>query len=197
MFAKGHYDQAVTLFQQALERDAGSYQARAGAAIGYLYLALGVIQKELSRSPSNPGLIAEQDALLQRLKTAQGIPWRTDWHAKERRNHLPSNRISLCMIVKDEQEWLAQCLESVQGAVDEIIVVDTGSSDRSNDIARQYGARIVPYVWCDDFAAARNAGLEQATGEWILFLDADEALDAEARKQLRSWTAASTCDGLF
>lgn len=77
------------------------------------------------------------------------------------------------MIVKDEEEWLAQCLESVQGAVDEIIVVDTGSSDRSNDIARQYGARIVPYVWCDDFAAARNAGLEQATGEWILFLDAD------------------------
>ncbi|MGD0034013.1 glycosyltransferase [Paenibacillus illinoisensis] len=110
---------------------------------------------------------------------------------------MPSNRISLCMIVKDEEEWLAQCLESVQGAVDEIIVVDTGSSDRSNDIARQYGARIVPYVWCDDFAAARNAGLEQATGEWILFLDADEGLDSAAREQLRSWTAASTCDGLF
>ncbi|WJH27282.1 glycosyltransferase [Paenibacillus sp. CC-CFT742] len=88
LFAKGHYDQAVTLFQQALERDAGSHQARAGAAIGYLYLALGVIQKEMSRSPSNPGLIAEQDALLQRLRTAQGIPWRTDWHAKERRNQL-------------------------------------------------------------------------------------------------------------
>ncbi|MCG7383846.1 glycosyltransferase [Paenibacillus sp. ACRRY] len=110
---------------------------------------------------------------------------------------MPSNRISLCMIVKDEEEWLTQCLESVQGAVDEIIVVDTGSSDRSDDIARQYGARIVPYVWRDDFAAARNAGLEQATGEWILFLDADEALDSAAREQLRSWTAASTCDGLF
>jgi tetratricopeptide (TPR) repeat protein len=88
LFAKGHYDQAVSLFQQALERDTGSHQARAGAAISYLYLALGVIQMELIRSPSNPGLIAEQDALLQRLRTAQGIPWRTDWHARERRNQL-------------------------------------------------------------------------------------------------------------
>ncbi|MCG7383845.1 glycosyltransferase [Paenibacillus sp. ACRRY] len=88
LFAKGHYDQAVSLFQQALERDAGSHRARAGSAISYLYLALGVIQKELSRSPSNPGLIADQAALLQRLRTAEGIPWRTDWHARERRNQL-------------------------------------------------------------------------------------------------------------
>ena len=101
------------------------------------------------------------------------------------------------MIVKDEEEWLTQCLESVQGAVDEMIVVDTGSSDRSSEIARQYGARVVPFAWCDDFAAARNAGLEQATGDWILFLDADEALDLAAREQIRSWTAASECDGLF
>jgi len=88
LFAKGHYEQAVMLFQQALERDAGLRQARAGSAISYLYLALGVIQKELSRSPSLPGLIAQQDALLQRLRTAQGIPWRTNWHARERRNQL-------------------------------------------------------------------------------------------------------------
>lgn len=101
------------------------------------------------------------------------------------------------MIVKDEEELLPHCLASVQGAVDEIIVVDTGSSDRSAEIAKQYGAVVVAFEWCDDFAAARNAGLERASGDWILFLDADEALDRAAREQIRSWTAVSGCDGLF
>ncbi|WP_160319723.1 tetratricopeptide repeat-containing glycosyltransferase family 2 protein [Paenibacillus xylanivorans] len=110
---------------------------------------------------------------------------------------MPTKHISLCMIVKDEEELLPHCLESVRGVVDEIIVVDTGSSDRSAAIAREHGAVVVPFVWSDDFAAARNAGLEQAVGEWILFLDADEALDETAREQIRSWTAASGCDGLF
>lgn len=101
------------------------------------------------------------------------------------------------MIVKDEEEMLPRCLESVRGAVDEIIVVDTGSADRSVDIAREYDALVVKFAWCDDFAAARNAGLERASGDWILFLDADEALDSAAREQIRSWTAVSGCDGLF
>ncbi|WP_405142502.1 glycosyltransferase [Paenibacillus sp. FSL H7-0942] len=108
-----------------------------------------------------------------------------------------AERISLCMIVKDEEELLPHCLASVQGAVDEIIVVDTGSSDRSAEIAQQYGALVVRFEWCEDFAAARNAGLERASGDWILFLDADEALDRAAREQIRSWTAVSGCDGLF
>lgn len=101
------------------------------------------------------------------------------------------------MIVKDEEELLPHCLASVQGAVDEIIVVDTGSSDRSAEIAQQYGALVVGFEWCEDFAAARNAGLEHASGDWILFLDADEALDRVAREQIRSWTSVSGCDGLF
>lgn len=101
------------------------------------------------------------------------------------------------MIVKDEEELLPHCLASVQGAVDEIIVVDTGSSDRSAEIAQQYGAVVVGFEWCEDFAAARNAGLERASGDWILFLDADEALDRASREQIRSWTSVSGCDGLF
>ena len=113
------------------------------------------------------------------------------------RQQSQAQRISLCMIVKDEEEMLPRCLESVRGAVDEIIVVDTGSSDRSVDIAREYGASVVEFAWCEDFAAARNAGLERASGDWILFLDADEALEATARKQIRSWTEVSGCDGLF
>jgi len=85
-------------------------------------------------------------------------------------------RLSLCMIVKDEAENLPRCLNSVKGAVDEIIVVDTGSSDDTPQIALKYGARVFRFPWNGDFSAARNFSLEQATGDWILVLDADEEL---------------------
>lgn len=96
-------------------------------------------------------------------------------------------KLSLCMIVKDEQRNLARCLDSVKPYVDEIIVVDTGSQDGTTEIARQYGAIIDFFEWCDDFAAARNYSISQATGDWILILDADEVLVVETddfRQQL-------------
>ncbi|WP_051620759.1 tetratricopeptide repeat-containing glycosyltransferase family 2 protein [Paenibacillus sp. UNC451MF] len=82
--------------------------------------------------------------------------------------------LTLCMIVKNEAKHLERCLTSVRSLVREIIVGDTGSEDESIDIARQFGARIVPVVWEDDFALARNTVLEHATSPWILILDADE-----------------------
>jgi tetratricopeptide (TPR) repeat protein len=85
-------------------------------------------------------------------------------------------RLSLCMIVRDEQEHLARCLESVQGVVDEIVVVDTGSVDDSVAIAERFGAVVLHEEWKGDFAAPRNTGIDAATGDWILVLDADEEL---------------------
>lgn len=82
--------------------------------------------------------------------------------------------LSAVLITRDEEKHLGPCLESVRGTVDEIIVVDTGSTDRTVDIARAHGAQVVNHRWQDDFAAARNVGLEQARGEWILYIDADE-----------------------
>lgn len=84
--------------------------------------------------------------------------------------------LSLCMIMKNEERWIAQCLESVQGLVDEIIIVDTGSTDRSMDIAKSYGAKVYEHPWEDDFSKSRNRSIDYATGDWILVLDADEVI---------------------
>jgi hypothetical protein len=85
-------------------------------------------------------------------------------------------RLSLCLIAKDEAAMLPDCLASVQGVVDELVVVDTGSTDDTIRIAREAGAQVVEHPWQDDFAAARNAGLAACTGDWVLVLDADERL---------------------
>lgn len=85
-----------------------------------------------------------------------------------------SQTISLCMIVKNEENHLARCLESVRHTVDEIIIVDTGSTDRTVEIAERFGACISHFDWIGDFSAARNAAIEQATSDYVLVLDADE-----------------------
>ncbi|MFS0559085.1 glycosyltransferase family 2 protein, partial [Brevibacillus sp. 179-C9.3 HS] len=86
-------------------------------------------------------------------------------------------RLSLCMIVKNEGNCIERCLNSVKHAVDEMIIVDTGSSDDTINICRSAGASVFSYEWNDDFASARNYGLERATGDWIIWLDADEEVD--------------------
>ena len=94
-------------------------------------------------------------------------------------------RLSVCLIVKDGAETLNACLESVRGLADEIVVVDTGSGDETVEIARRHGAKVGHFAWCDDFAAARNASLRLATGDWILWMDADDALPQEERDKVR------------
>ena len=95
-------------------------------------------------------------------------------------------RLSICLIVKNEERFLAQCLKSVRGLAAQVIVVDTGSTDRTVEIAREFGAEIYSFPWGDDFAAARNAALEPATGDWILMLDADEELPAAQHEKLQA-----------
>lgn len=87
--------------------------------------------------------------------------------------------LSLCMIVKNEAAALPQCLNSVKGVVDEIVVLDTGSTDNTVDIALEFGAKVHHFDWCDDFSAARNEALSYVTGKWVLVLDADETLVPE------------------
>ncbi len=87
--------------------------------------------------------------------------------------------ISLCMIVRDEEAVIGRCLQNMREIADEIIVVDTGSEDKTKEIARECGARVIDLPWEDNFAAARNFSFDQATMEYILWLDADDVLDED------------------
>lgn len=100
-----------------------------------------------------------------------------------------TNRIALCMIVRDEASFLPGCLASVVGAVDEMIVVDTGSVDATRAIARDHGATVIDHAWDDDFAAARNAALPHVRAPWVLVLDADERLAPGGGEALRRGVA--------
>lgn len=98
--------------------------------------------------------------------------------------------ISICMIVKNEEEVLARCLDSLKGLSDEIIIVDTGSTDRTKEIAAEYTDKIYDFSWCDDFAAARNFSFSKATKEYIYAPDADEVLDDTNRRRFMMLKAA-------
>jgi glycosyltransferase involved in cell wall biosynthesis len=97
-----------------------------------------------------------------------------------------SASISACLIVKNEERLLADCLESIQPIVDEIVVLDTGSKDRTMEIALSFGARVFSAPWTDDFAEARNRSLDLARGDWILHIDADERLRRCSPAKVRS-----------
>lgn len=98
--------------------------------------------------------------------------------------------ISLCMIVKNEEEVLERCLNSLKGLMDEIIIVDTGSTDSTKEIAARYTDKIYDFSWCDDFAAARNFSFSKATQEYIYAPDADEVLDDTNRRRFMMLKAA-------
>lgn len=90
--------------------------------------------------------------------------------------------VSLCMIVKNEERILARCLDSLKGLMDEIIIVDTGSSDRTKEIAAAYTDRIYDFIWTGDFSEARNFAFSKAEMDYIYSADADEVMDAENRE---------------
>lgn len=94
-------------------------------------------------------------------------------------------KLSCCMIVKNESERLSKCFESIQNIVDEIIVLDTGSTDNTIEIAKEKGAKVYTAPWDGNFAKARNQALKYVTGDWILVLDADESLVSEKAAQLK------------
>jgi len=104
--------------------------------------------------------------------------------------------LSLCLIARDEEANLAQCLDSACDLADEIVVVDTGSNDRTVEIAESFGAKVVEMSWEDDFAAARNRALAKASGDWVFMIDADERLVPESRPLIRDLIAGTSAAGV-
>lgn len=124
-----------------------------------------------------PGWNAPKQFLRKSLKGSAKLEWLK----------LPpavGNRLTVCLITRNEEKFLPQCLLSVRDLAQQIIVVDTGSTDRTVEIAREFNAEIHSHPWNDDFSAARNAALEHATGDWVLMLDADEELPAAQHGRL-------------
>lgn len=139
---------------------------RAGmlADMGFINESLAVCERHLSRFK------VDEDILQLAMDLRKGF--------EKNGGDLPSvsTGVSLCMIVRDEEMHLGRCLASVKPVVDEMVIVDTGSADRSVDIAVAFGAKVYSFVWADDFSAARNFALSKAAGQVILVMDADEVL---------------------
>ncbi|MCX5911893.1 MAG: glycosyltransferase, partial [Deltaproteobacteria bacterium] len=112
-----------------------------------------------------------------------------------RKNHpqdRPPNTLSVCMIVKNEEHHLGDCLKSAQGFADEIVVVDTGSTDNTVKIANSFGAKVIHSNWRNDFSYSRNISLDQATCRWILWLDADDRVPLSEGKKINTLKTSPT-----
>ncbi len=135
--------------------------------------------------------IAKDEGLdVDKIKRQQAGP-ATPHKARKR----PNPTLSLCMIVKDEEESLDRCLKSVAPLVDEMVIVDTGSTDHTIEIARNYGAHVYHFEWCDDFSKARNFCLRQARCDWILIMDADEVISVKDLPKIKGLLTDARIDG--
>ena len=179
-------DEALAVYGDVIDRFPGAYQAHNNT--GSLLARLGRFEEALLAYRRAAALAPENEVVQDNLRK---LEQRVDVVPAAATPASARHSLSLCIIVKDGADDLDRCLQSVKAAVDEIIVVDTGSTDGSVDVARRHGARVADFDWCDDFAAARNASLELATGEWILWMDADDYLlpeDLEKVQRARQLT---------
>jgi tetratricopeptide (TPR) repeat protein len=126
-----------------------------------------------------PGLARRATSVANRAKAAIGLT------------------LSLCMIVRDEEQMLPRCLAAVAPAVDEIVIVDTGSTDATIEIAKSFGAKVIEFPWTGSFSDARNVSFEAATGDWVMYLDADEVLVTEDAEQLRALTGRTWREAFY
>ncbi len=193
---KGNFDGARSLFERWLKNRTGDETVGLCRVGGFVYSHLLMLDEaiawygksnDLSADPSITALLGELylikgDREQSRQLLRQSIAVKpSEFHerllATIASEEWKPSTLSLCMIARDEEKTIGTALDSVSGIVDEIVVLDTGSSDRTGEIAGAYGARVIESHWQDDFSAARNEALREARGDYILFLDADEYID--------------------
>jgi GT2 family glycosyltransferase/predicted Zn-dependent protease len=154
------------------------------------FAALGIDPKEQLREnfARFKAKWGEEHARGYRLPGEEGLPAPAEESSRA--------RVSLCLIVRDEEANLPDCLGPVRGLFDEVVVVDTGSTDGTRAVAEGLGARVFESPWRDSFAEARNASLDHATGEWVFWLDADDRLDNQNIGKLRNLLASLPSGGV-
>jgi tetratricopeptide (TPR) repeat protein len=174
-------DGAKNLFEAALRLDPSLPHVKQNLAeLARRRRALnGASRQPLARRAVLPALAQRAKRVARRAQPATGMT------------------LSLCMIVRDEEEMLPRCLAAVAPAVDEIIVVDTGSTDRTVEIAEAFGARILHHEWTGSFSDARNVSFDAATSDWIIYLDADEVLVGNDVEKLRALTGRTWREAFY
>lgn len=166
------FERAEAIFEEAIALHTSNKRLK------YLFIDVLLQQGKYERAmPVIQGMIADHGILDGMIEAALAVRERME-ASELSTNGNAGKTLTVCMIVKNEEEHLAKCLKSVQPIADEIIVVDTGSSDRTKDLARVYGAKVHDFEWTNDFAEARNFSLSLASGKWILVLDADEVVSS-------------------
>jgi tetratricopeptide (TPR) repeat protein len=163
---RGKRPEAESYYQRSIQSDSGNHLP---------YLNLAGLYKRLGRHDEAQSIIAEG---IRRAR--EGTELRMLANSPDR-----GTTVSACMIVKNEEEMLGECLQSIRDWVSEIIVVDTGSTDRTVEIAESYGAKVFHQAWEGNFSKARNISLSHATGDWIFIIDADERMIPDGLEQLR------------
>ncbi|MFQ5343155.1 MAG: tetratricopeptide repeat protein, partial [Anaerolineae bacterium] len=181
-YLQRRFHEALTACRQALDIEprhdgALSNLGAISASLGNLDQAIEYFQRSLALNPNSPETKSNLERAQRELEARQALPISDlGFQISDFRFGIPQSAIdtiSLCLIARDEEAHLPRLLDSVGEAVDEIVLVDTGSTDRTMEIARSYGARVIEFPWRDDFSAAKNEALRHATGDWILHLDAD------------------------
>ena len=199
LYRSEQYEQAVATIQEAAdtvqEIDNAHYVlALCYQKLGRIEEAVTAAEQELKLNPRRPKAKSLAEELRVRIPQGGKRAINIKFDVEDAPEPEPRPSVSLCMIVKDEEEHLAGCLESVGDFPDEIIVVDTGSTDRTVEIARSFGARVEHFPWIDDFAAARNESIKYATKDWIFWMDADDRVSPENLKRLKYAAATGQAD---
>lgn len=188
-------DDAIKEFKLAIKYDPNNAEAYNNLGVAYCNRQKYTEAKDLFRKALeiNPKYEKARDNLLLLERNLKPVAVKTkddktssknsNFKKNQKPNKIPT--ISLCMIVKNEEEHLPNALNSVKDVVDEIIIVDTGSTDNTVEIAKSFGAKVYFYEWNDDFASARNEALKYATCDWILSMDADDEMNAEQVRNLK------------
>ncbi|MGB9851401.1 MAG: glycosyltransferase [Candidatus Kapaibacteriota bacterium] len=200
LIGMNQYKEAERFFRKGLEINSNDFDCIRGLVNAFVFQnsfdsAINLLQKFKTKQPNLENeieeLIAQVSSYREKSFSSKQNYNTTKTEELERsitefQKNWDKPLVSLSMIVKNEQKYLPGCLESVKNIVDEIIIVDTGSTDNTKEIARSYGAKIYDFPWKDDFALARNESLRYCTGEWIIYLDADERIVYPSPAELRN-----------